>query len=243
MPIPLLSRRDLVASISLASLAGASPASKLKIVVAGGHPGDPEYGCGGTVALYTSLGHSVTLLYLNRGQHGCSTTPAEKCGALRTAEAETACRILGAHPRFLDQMDGEAVVDSRRYDEFYAALGSEQPDVVFTHWPIDNHRDHRAASTLVHDAWRRMRKAFSIYYYEVSNGEDTLLFSPTDYVDITQVEDRKRAACYAHASQSPDKFYALQSQVTHFRGLEHGYSQAEAFISLTQRSIDQLPAK
>lgn len=241
--MPLPSRRNLLASLSLASLAGASPVTKLKIVVAGGHPGDPEYGCGGTVALYTSLGHSVTLLYLNRGQHGCGTTAAEKCGALRTAEAETACRILRARPRFLDQVDGDAIVDARRYDEFYAVLESEQPDVVFTHWPIDNHRDHRATSTLVHDAWRSRRKAFSIYYYEVSNGEDTLLFSPTDYVDITRVEERKRAACYAHASQSPDKFYSLQSQVTRFRGLEHGYSQAEAFISLTQRSIDQLPSK
>ena len=25
---------------------------KLKVVVTGGHPGDPEYGCGGTIARY-----------------------------------------------------------------------------------------------------------------------------------------------------------------------------------------------
>src|SRR5258708_13934376 len=41
------------------------PAHKLKIVVTGGHPGDPEYGCGGTVARLTALGHEVVLLYLN----------------------------------------------------------------------------------------------------------------------------------------------------------------------------------
>src|SRR3954470_14066578 len=45
---------------------------KLKVIVAGGHPGDPEYGCGGTIARYSDLGHEVVLLYLNRGN------PAEK---------------------------------------------------------------------------------------------------------------------------------------------------------------------
>ena len=29
---------------------------KLKVIVTGGHPGDPEYGCGGTIARYTDLG-------------------------------------------------------------------------------------------------------------------------------------------------------------------------------------------
>ena len=47
---------------------------------------------------------------------------------------------------------------------------------------------------------------------------------------LSSVESRRRAACYAHASQAPDKFYALQSQVSRFRGIESGYSQAEAFI-------------
>src|ERR1039457_4042023 len=41
---------------------------KLKVVVTGGHPGDPEYGCGGTIARYTELDHKVVLLYLNRGE-------------------------------------------------------------------------------------------------------------------------------------------------------------------------------
>src|SRR5271166_1565345 len=44
---------------------------RLKVVVAGGHPGDPEYGCGGTIARYTDVGHEVVLLYLNRGEKNC----------------------------------------------------------------------------------------------------------------------------------------------------------------------------
>jgi len=94
---------------------------------------------------------------------------------------------------------------------------------------------------LAYDAWLRMGKKYAFYYYEVSDGEDTLMFLPTHYVDISATETRKRAACYAHASQAPDKFYTLQSQVTRFRGLESGYSQAEAFIRYTQSAGNWLP--
>ena len=94
---------------------------------------------------------------------------------------------------------------------------------------------------LAYDCWLRMGKTFAFYYYEVSDGEDTLMFSPTHYVDITATESRKRAACYAHASQSPDKFYALQSQVTRFRGVESGHAQAEGYIRHTHSPEILLP--
>lgn len=219
-----LSRRNLlIGSAAAGAIKAASSAPsprKLKIVVTGGHPGDPEYGCGGTIARYSDLGHEVTLLYLNRGEKGCPGQSAQACAAIRISEVKKACEILKARARFADQTDGEAVVDQAHYDAFQRLLQAEKPNVVFTQWPIDNHRDHRATSTLVYDAWLSMKKRFALYYYEVSDGDDTLLFHPTDYVNITQTEARKRAASYAHASQSPDRFYSLQSQVTRFRGIE-----------------------
>jgi LmbE family N-acetylglucosaminyl deacetylase len=93
---------------------------------------------------------------------------------------------------------------------------------------------------LAYDAWMAMGKRFAFYYYEVSDGEDTLMFQPTDFVDITATEERKRRACYAHASQSPDKFYELQSRVTRFRGVESGYAQAEGFVRHAQSRRDRL---
>jgi len=36
-----------------------SGAPRPKVMVTGGHPGDPECGCGGTIARYTDLGHDV----------------------------------------------------------------------------------------------------------------------------------------------------------------------------------------
>lgn len=213
--------------------------SKKKIVVTGGHPGDPEYGCGGTVARLTELGHEVVLLYLNRGQW--TDKPDYDPAPVRVAEARKACEILKANPVFADQIDGKAIVDPTHYEQFHRLLDSQQPDVVFTHWPIDNHADHRAISMLVYEAWLRMRKSFALFYYEVSNGEDTLQFAPTHYVDISSTASRKRQACYAHASQAPDKFYSLQEMVARMRGLERGCAQAEGFIHLAQSPEFALP--
>jgi LmbE family N-acetylglucosaminyl deacetylase len=252
-PQELLSRRSLLERASLlgTSLALGLPAaasahdtttpalSRLKVVVAGGHPGDPEYGCGGTIARYADLGHEVVLLYLNKGL----TPEAARAGNApdRVAEAAKACEILRSRPLYAGQIDGNAIVDRERYDQFHALLDAERPDVVFTHWPIDNHADHRAISMLVYDAWLHMKKSFALYYYEVSNGEDTVQFAPTHYVDISTVAERKRMACYAHASQTPDRFYQLQEAVTRMRGIERGTPQAEGFIRHVQSPDFALP--
>ena len=71
--------------------------------------------------------------------------------------------------------------------------------------------------------------------------EDTLQFSPTHFVDITATEPRKRAACYAHASQTRGRYYALQDQVALFRGMESGHKRAEAFILQLQSPRGPLP--
>jgi LmbE family N-acetylglucosaminyl deacetylase len=207
---------------------------RLKVIVAGGHPGDPEYGCGGTIARLTDLGHEVVLLYLNNG----AWPPAS--ASTRIAEAKRACELLKARPAYVGQVNGHAVVDDAHYAEFTHIIETEKPDVVFTQWPIDNHRDHRAISMLTYDAWRQSPRRFALYYYEVSDGEDTLQFAPTQFIDITGTESAKRAACYAHASQTPDRYYALQDQVAAFRGIEGGYKRAEAFVLQVQSPQDPL---
>ena len=215
---------------SLHAISNSAPSrQKLKVIVTGGHPGDPEYGCGGTVGRLTSLGHEVVVLYLNNG--AWPPTPAE----VRIAEARKACEILHARPLYADQENGHAVIDNAHYESFAKLLLTEKPDIVLTQWPIDNHRDHRAITMLTYDAWKTSRQSFALYYYEVSDGEDTLQFSPTHYIDITQQEPAKRAACYAHASQTPDRYYKMQDDVALFRGVESGCKRAEAFI-LQQRS-------
>ena len=211
---------------------------KLKIIVAGGHPGDPEYGCGGTIAKLSAAGHDLILLYLNEGEPN-GTIESRK--GIRVKEADRACQILKARPLYAGQIDGAAILDATHYSQFQKILENEQPAAVFTHWPIDNHADHRSITMLVYESWQRMKKKFAIYYYEVSNGEDTVQFTPTHYVDISETAEQKRAACQAHASQSPDKFYPLQQSVTRFRGMESGHKEAEGFIRHIQGPVFKLP--
>jgi LmbE family N-acetylglucosaminyl deacetylase len=205
-------------------------------MVTGGHPGDPEYGCGGTIARFTALGHEAVLLYLNNG--AWPPTPA----ATRIAEAAQACSILKARPVYASQENGHAIVDNAHYEAFAKLLEDEKPDLVMTQWPLDNHRDHRAISMLVYDAWRSAKRPFALYYYEVSDGEDTMQFAPTHYVDITATDAIKRRACYAHASQTPERYYKLQDDVAVFRGIECGSKRAEAFVVLQANVSDPLRA-
>jgi len=207
---------------------------KLKLVVVGGHPDDPESGCGGTMARFAELGHEVVALYLTRGEAGIAGKSHEESAAIRTAECFEACKILKARPAFAGQIDGSTEINATRYDELRKLLQGEEPDIVLTHWPIDTHRDHRAASFLVYDAWLHLEQKFALYYFEVMSGSQTQNFGPTDYVDITATEDRKHAACFAHKSQNPEGFYAHHDLMNKFRGLESGHKYAEAFVRHVQ---------
>ena len=206
----------------------------LKVIVVGGHPDDPESGCGGTMARFADAGHEVVALYLTRGEAGISGKTHDEAAAIRTAECLEACKILKARPAFAGQIDGSTEINSTRYDAMRKILQGEEPDIVLAHWPIDTHRDHRAASFLVYDAWIQLSQKFALYYFEVMSGSQTQNFSPTDYVDITATEDRKRAACFAHKSQDPAGFYAHHEMMNKFRGLESGHKFAEAFIRHVQ---------
>src|SRR5262249_23730623 len=79
------------------------PARPVNVVCVGGHPDDPETGCGGTLAAYAERGHRATVVYLTRGERGIAGRSLSEAAAIRTAEATEACRILGAKAVFAGQ--------------------------------------------------------------------------------------------------------------------------------------------
>lgn len=206
-----------------------------KIVCVGGHPDDPESGCGGTLARYAALGASVTIVYLTRGEAGIPRKSHEEAAAIRSAECAAACRILGAKPVFAGQIDGATVVDRNAAESLRKLIEAEDPDVVFTQWPIDSHLDHQAAGTLAFRAWLAGRGRFELYYYEVDLGAQTMGFHPTDYVDVTSVREKKKAALFAHRSQDGERIYRDFHQLMEsWRGRECGCGAAEAFVHLAR---------
>jgi|SRR4051812_9805332 len=205
----------------------------LKVVCVGGHPDDPESGCGGTLALYAAQGHRVTIVYLTRGERGIPGTSEQDAAATRTAEAEAACRLLGATPVFAGQIDGATELTLARVDAMVALLDAEKPDIVFTHWPIDTHMDHQVASMLTIRAYVAKSRGFPLYFFEVNAGSQTMGFTPTHYVDITAVREKKKSALFAHKSQHGDAIYRDHHEVMeNFRGREVRTAAAEAFVLL-----------
>jgi LmbE family N-acetylglucosaminyl deacetylase len=236
-------RRGILA-LSLPALIRAQTASRprLSVVGLGGHPDDPESGCGGTLARYSALGHTVTIIYLTRGEAGIQGKSHDEAAAIRSAECEASCKILGAKAVFAGQIDGATVVDRSAADSLAKLISAALPDVVLTQWPIDTHADHQAASMLTFRAWLAGGRRFELFYYEVNLGAQTMGFHPTDYVDITAVREKKKAALFAHKSQDGEAIYRQHHEVMeNFRGREGGSAAAEAFVRVSRASAPGLP--
>ena len=217
------------------------PAKKLKIVVVGAHPDDPETGCGGTMILLAQQGHEVVSAYLTRGEAGIQGETYDEASQIRTNEVLEACKMMNAKAVFLSQVDGSCEITAARYQEMYELLKAENPDVVITHWPVDDHRDHRICSALVYDAWKNLDKRFALYYFEVESGGQTQNFAPTNFVDITSVIEKKHAACFAHVSQKMEWVYSeFHEKMEIFRGMQANCKYAEAFIKHDHSSFNIL---
>ena len=122
--------------------------NRKKIMVIGAHPDDPETAAGGTMCLLSDAGHEVVSVYLTKGEAGIKGKSHDEAAVIREGEARSACKVTGARPLFMSQIDGSTEVNRERYQEMREMLESEKPDVVITHWPIDGHRDHAVCGKL-----------------------------------------------------------------------------------------------
>jgi len=218
-----------------ASSEAADAGRKLKVVCVGAHPDDPESGCAGTLTRYAALGHSVTVIYLTRGERGIKEKSLDEAATIRSTEAEAACKIMGAKAVFAGQIDGATEFNKARLDDFMKLIAAADPDVVFTHWPIDMHMDHQVASFLTMRAQMSGPKRFPLYFFEVDTGAQSQGFAPNTYVNVSGVLEQKKAALLAHVSQHGDLVWSKYHEViANFRGREAGVTAAEAFVHLNR---------
>ena len=205
-----------------------------RVVVLGAHPDDAESGCGGLIADLTNRGLDVEILCLTRGEKAPRTNSAEINSRIRTAEARRGAEILGARVGFAGLIDGEVVVDDSSLLAVERAILERHPDILFAHWPVDSHPDHQAAGIM---ALRTLIKnpSFSLYFFEVLTGVQTMNFTPTSHVDISVNRERKLKACLAHESQEPRKWIEHHHLMERFRGKEMGVEYAESYVR-SQRS-------
>jgi LmbE family N-acetylglucosaminyl deacetylase len=206
---------------------GAPAAKKLKIVVFGGHPDDPESGAGGLVAYLTGQGHEVIAAYGTcfRGDRQFFGRPEAD---VRRAEATAACKVLGATPKFFPYAHEKLVADQATLRDVSAWFDEIKPDIVVTHWPLDTHENHHAVSSLVWQCYRR-KGGWNLYFFEVETNQQTIAFKPELYLDITPVRAIKLRALEEHKSQKPSKIWELHERMHRRRGAECGTEFAEAY--------------
>lgn len=207
----------------------------LNVVCVGAHPDDPEAGCGGTLAKLVADGHRVSIVYLTRGEAGIKGGDLKNTARLRSAEALKAASLLGAQAYFANQIDGQTTTEKEAVQEFTRLLASLEPDIVFTHWPLDTHRDHRNAAQLTYEVWEALGESFALVYYEVMTGVQTHHFEPNCFVDISSTSEVKRSAVYAHVCQNPDRFYPYHAKMERERASEARVERAEAFVIVREK--------
>jgi LmbE family N-acetylglucosaminyl deacetylase len=212
-----------------------------RVLVFAAHPDDEIIGCGGTIARLSAMGKQVFVVTFCAGETGYNTPEMkDKIAQMRRAEAEACDRVLGTTERVILGKPTQGVVNDREtYQECVRLIRHYRPDVIFTHWNEDKHRDHRAISVVTDEArWKAYENVLAdmgepwytpeLYYYEVLE----LFPHPSLLIDITDTFRKKRDAMQTQQSQ----FAVLPGIMEYIEGLAkvRGYARgtqyAEAFL-------------
>ena len=184
---------------------------KLDILAIGSHPDDVELGCGATLAKEISLGKTVGIVDLTRGELGTRGS-----AEIRDKEAAKAAKILGVKFREnLSLADGFFKNDKKSQLALIKLLRKYKPEIVLCNAVEDRHIDHAKGSKLVSDACflsglrkvettignelqQAWRPKHVYHYIQWKNIE------PDFVVDVTGFIDKKISAIKAYSSQFYD---------------------------------------
>lgn len=118
------------------------------ILVFGAHPDDIELGCSGTILLQISLGYSVGVIDLTRGELGTRGS-----ADIRDKESELASKKMGISFRDnLGFQDGFFENNQQNKLEVIKKIRLYKPSIVICNTTQDRHPDHGRAASLIYDA-------------------------------------------------------------------------------------------
>jgi len=229
----------------------------MNILCVAAHPDDTELLCAGTLARYVKEGHTVTIAIFTDGSIGDAIVKPDVLSMTRQKEAQAAADILGANLIWVGVTDELVFPDKEQRHMMIDVLRKADPDVIFTHSPNDYHPDHRYVSQLVFDSYFQKGlphmpgqsqpacrfASAQVYYMDNISGVN---FLPTEYVDISDFFEVKKAMLACHKSQfvamedlaSIDMNRMIELQAG-FRGMAAGCRYAEGFTRLeaSQRGL------
>jgi len=188
------------------------PTEQLRILIFGAHPDDCEWLAGGTMALYTRLGHQVKTVSLTNGDAGHDTMAGAPLARRRRDEATAAAKTLGAESIVLDHHDGTLMPTLEVRLEVIQIMREYKPDLVISLRPWDYHPDHRYTGVVVQDAINMVIVGNLLPYvprlpyipvmvYAWDRFQKPYPFIPDILVDIDEVYEQKMDALHCYTSQ------------------------------------------
>jgi 4-oxalomesaconate hydratase len=234
-----------------------------RVQVIGAHSADFVWRAGGAVAMAVQRGGTAEVLALSYGERGESGVlwkqegqTIENVKSIRHDEAEAAATELGATFRCLDLGDYPLQIDADALTEIADAIRAFAPDVLITHTDRDPFNpDHPVASVAVDRArglaaGAGVQSAFdtiappALFLFEPHQPE-LCNFTPTTFVDITPVIERKKAAmAEMKAQQYLQTYYAQRAEqrANHARRAsgDKSVQYAEAFERVIPQVVSEL---
>ena len=233
------------------------------MMVIGAHAADFVWRAGGAIAVTTATGGTASVIALSYGERGESGElwkeegqTIERVKEIRNDEAERAADALGAQFTCLDLGDYPLQIDYDALMRITDAIREFAPDVLITHTDTDPFNpDHPVAFGAVSRArglaaGAGVQSAFEtvsppqLFLFEPHQPE-LCNFTPTTFVDITPVMDRKLAAmAEMKAQQYLQTYYAERAdhRANHARRSSGNAAirQAEAFQRVTPQVVSAL---
>ncbi len=212
--------------------------SQNTILVITPHPDDAEASCGGLIINSVLSGKQVVILTMTGGELGIGGKSNDEARNIREQEAKNAADLMHAKIKFFGAIDGSLAVDIANTNKLDSILLLIKPSIVLAPWPLDVHNDHQATGLLAWRVFQDNRFSFELFFYETINEPHTKTFgfTPTDYVDISDVLKQKRQAVFKHQSQHPEEWYDMYETLSKLRGYESDTPFAESFIKARNSS-------
>lgn len=204
------------------------------IVVA--HPDDAEIAMGMRIRWYATNGARVRVHCLTTG------TPAPNGGDVRRQECFAAAAVLGVTEYTFSQIPDSRFTDHRGdiNGELFPLFRRDRPDIVYTHYPRDQHLDHIATAQEVTAV--ALREAANLTYFR---SPYSIAFNPNEiFMGTAALLDAKTTAlgCFASQRQLDMPAFTQINEVVHRQHLHHrvierfpGHATAAELFAITRQ--------
>lgn len=241
--------------------------STTRVLAIHAHPDDVEILAGGTMALLSSLGHSITFVTFTPGDCGSHELGPEEIAAVRRTEAARSAARIAAAYLCLEMRDLAIFSDDPSRRLVVEVLRKTQPQLILTSSPVDYLCDHEAASALVRDACFAapapnyytgaaepappLTAIPHLYWMDPMDGEDRegRPVAPDFVVNVSETFALKREMLSEHASQrewlrhhhGTDDYLDSMERWTRERGRHAGFLYGEGFRQYRGHPYPQNP--